>query len=250
MNPRFNFAQSCIISAGIVVFFPSFNHAAQFIEVRAEIESTSWMSERIQNRRTHTTRCIVGTNLWFFEGNFLGNATRRYWFTGTNMVEETVITSRLPDRNVGGPVVIISEIGERSVRVHTAFAYEPLGGFAYVSWMAFCSGTFLKSAGREILLPFGVRPRLPRVSDKTSVFEDGLGLPKRFELYGTNQQKLCEYTVQQSTNFLGWNLPLSFELVQYREDNSQPRVQAVGKVTLVRSASAPMLPPEVLEQVR
>jgi hypothetical protein len=250
MNSRFNFAPRRIISAGIVMLFPLLNHAAQFIEVRAEIESTSWMSERIQNRRTHTTRCIVGTNLWFFEGNFLGNATRRYWFTGTNMVEETVITSRLPDQHLGGPVVRRPEIGERSVRIHTAFAYEPLEGAAYVSWMAFCSGTFLKSAGREILLPFGVRTQRSRVSDKTSVFEDGLGLPKRFELYGTNQRKLCEYTVQQSTNFLGWDLPLSFELVQYREDNGAPRVQAVGKATLVRHASPPMLPPEVLEQVR
>jgi len=250
MNSQFNFAPSCLISAGIVMFFPSLNHAAQFIEVRAEIESTSWMSERVQNRRTHTTRCIVGTNLWFFEGNFLGNATRRYWFTGTNMVEETVITSRLTDHNVGVPVGRTPEIGERFVRIHTAFAYEPLEGFAYVSWMAFCSGTFLKSAGREILLPFGVRPRLPRASDKTSIFEDGLGLPKRFELYGTNQQKLCDYTVQESTNFLGWNLPLSFELVQYREENREPRVKVVGKAISVGLASAPILPPEVLEQVR
>ncbi len=229
MNPRFDFAPRCIISAGIVLFLPLVNHAAQFIEVRAEFESTSWISEQVQSRRTCTTRFIVGTNLWFFEGNFLGNATRRYWFTGTNMVEETVITSRSPNQNVSVPIAGTYEVGDRFVRIHSAFAYEPLEGFAYVSWMVFCSGTFLKSSGREILLPFGVRPQLPRMSDQTSVFEDGLGLPKRFELYGTNRQKLCDYTVQQSTNFLGWNLPLSFELVQDPGRKQQTRSAGFGQ---------------------
>ena len=116
--------------------------------------------------------------------------------------------------------------------------------------MLFCSGSFLKSSGREIALPFQIRTRLQPKSDKTSVFEDGLGLPRNFELYGTDKQTLCDYTVQQSTNFLGWNFPLSLKLVQYREDNREPWVQALGKVLLLRTANEPVLPPEVLHHRR
>jgi hypothetical protein len=248
MNPRFKFAPSCIISAGIALLLPSLNHAAQFVEVHAEIETTSWSSEKIRGRTPYTTQFIVGTNLWFFEGNFLRNATCRFWFTGTNLVEETFITSRSPDQgNAGGLVTVTPEIGERSVRVHTPYS-TGIHHVAYVSWMAFCSGTFLKSSGREIILPFHV-PSL-HLSDKTTVFKDGLGLPKQFELYSPNQQKLCEYTVQESTNVLGWNFPLSFKLVQYREENIQAKIHAVGKVTLIRPASAPVLPLRILEQTR
>jgi hypothetical protein len=250
MNPRFNFAPNVVISAGIVMLLPWLSHAAQFIEVHADIEVTSWSSEKIRSRTPYTTQFIVGTNLWFFEGNFLGHATRRFWFTGTNLVEETIITSRSAERqNIGSPIAITQEIGERSVRIHTPYS-TGIHDVAYVSWMAFCSGTFLKSAGREIILPFHVRESLPRLSDKTAVFEDGFRLPRQFELYGPHQQKLCEYTVQESTNVLGWNLPLSFKLVQYREDNIQGKIQAVGNVSLIRSSRAPVLPTRVLEPTR
>ena len=58
--------------------------AGQFVEVIAEIEGTFWPEQGATSRRTFSTRCVIGTNIWMLEGDFQRNATRTYWFSCVN----------------------------------------------------------------------------------------------------------------------------------------------------------------------
>jgi hypothetical protein len=49
--------------------------------------------------------------------------------------------------------------------------------------MAFCSGSFLKSEGRRIQLPFPTQIKEADCSDTTSFFNDELESAQRLEVY-------------------------------------------------------------------
>src|SRR5687767_8679382 len=85
--------------------------AEQFVELRTEIEVEDWSywfwrdPENLKRKeiapsifRTSMAtgfaiRCVVGTNSWLMEGPFASNSKVAYWFTGTNIVRRSEITS-------------------------------------------------------------------------------------------------------------------------------------------------------------
>lgn len=141
-------------------------------------------------------------------------------------------------------------------------------------WLAFCSGDYLRGPGRLIPDPgytiqhndiaFGYR-------DKTRQFHDELGLPESLELFSDTKlirksprdtriirntdprdiQHMVHpstlnadglladrYTVENYTNFLGWNIPLEFTEVSYLPLDAAKRERVPvswvrGKVTSI-----------------
>jgi hypothetical protein len=84
--------------------------AAQFVELTAEMELNDWdywfFTDRIGQypgqagipsifNERQTRRCVVGTNTWMIETDFPTYKVTR-WFTGSNIIEYTVITKETP----------------------------------------------------------------------------------------------------------------------------------------------------------
>jgi hypothetical protein len=90
---------------------------------------------------------------------------------------------------------------------------------ARIGWLAFCSSPCLKSDARNIFPPSDLWKELVSAStfnDRMTQFNDALGLPKTINLSTTNNQQVMQYRVTSSTNILDWELPLEFQLIQYR----------------------------------
>ena len=232
---------------------------AQFVEVSVQIEETFWplssSGQQTERRRKDTARCVFGTNLWLIEGEFTLNARQTWWCTGTNIIKHTVITKELPERpEVGNVPTLAGRVPRLGVRFTTVYGpsdERPLGGIAHVTWLAFCSGSFLKSEGRRILPPFPVETRENEYSDKAQLFDDARGLPKRIEIYGHDKKLVCTYEVQQSTNFAGWTVPVRFEVTRYSPSGGgpvKPDWQGSARVTSIQKATQPLVPPEVITQ--
>jgi hypothetical protein len=214
--------------------------SAQFADLKAEVEVADWRSNGF-NTWTTAVHCVVGTNCWQIDGSFSKNANITYWFTGTNLLEESVVTKdvsddlnrelrrELKDLDASDlPNLTAPAIGTSNSRVyesrdgnpgHTVRQLDLMTMPARVSWLAFCSGPYLKREGRRLYPPSDLWKELvctDHFVDKTITFEDTLGLPNRIDLYTTNAQELVlQYRVTSSTNFNDWEFPLSFELVQY-----------------------------------
>jgi hypothetical protein len=235
-------AYTQILVFGSLAALPFNSKAGQFVEITAEIRGTNWYGFAGRNYNSNV-RCVVGTNRWYMAedttSSNLGGYRLEYLFTGSNILERFLFKdkSRMQDRTTnvydlpnGGPV-----------------GPDPVG----VGWLAFCSGPYLKQAGRVIPLPardlFLTVPDL----DKTAVFDDGLGLPKSMELYTTNGQRVCQYQVLESTNFLGWTFPSRFKLTE-SGPRGTPFTQSswygldlvlFGELMSIRAATAPHLTP-------
>jgi hypothetical protein len=172
--------------------------------------------------------------MWLMEGNFSRNARVTYRFTGTKIIEDSVITDPIPQEflervkqpgmiHLGSPA-----IGSRNTRMvesadgnpgRTVRQQDQLSMVPRIAWLAFCSGPCLRREGRTIFPPSSLWKELVSASsfkDRTVVFDDPLGLPKVMELFTTDRQPVMQYRVVNSTNILGWDLPLEFYLVQYR----------------------------------
>lgn len=229
---------------------------AQYVEVSAQIEGTSWpyspLGEKTEHRRSYTTRCIFGTNLWCIEDDFPLNAKETWWSTGTNIIKYTLITKELPQpgkerQTIGalpGPPL---HNGDRFTRFYGPSSPQPLTGTANLTWLAFCSGPFLKAEGRRLAPPFG---RDRSASDRTQLLDEALGLPKGVEIYSPEKELVCVYEVRQSTNFLGWTIPLQFEFTQYRargHESPSPWFHALATVTSIQRGTEPQVPSEVME---
>jgi hypothetical protein len=223
---------------------------AQYVEVSARIEGTSWpyspSGEKTEHRRSYTTRCIFGTNLWCIEDDFPLNAKRTWWCTGTNIIGDTLITKDTPERAVPDPLGPPPRLGERHTAVYGPTSSQPLDGTANLTWLAFCSGAFLKVEGRRLTPPFPA----PSASDHTQLLDGPPGLPKRVEIYSPEKELVCVYEVRQSTNFLAWTIPLQFEFTQYRargHESPSPAFHAVATVTSIQRGTEPRVPPDVME---
>jgi len=213
-------------------------------------------------------RCVVGTNSWKMEGRFSKNANVTYWFTGTNIIERSVITAELPDADVkrmskvGRVAVTSPAVGSahtttnesedgnpgRPVRVvdvmHTA---------EKVCWLAFCSAPAVKTNNSRIALPSDLWKQYVPVSAKftndIARFEDGLGLPTGIAICTGSGELVMQYQVHRSTNVLGWNFPLEFYLVQYKPLRSRGTnswevlLTAKGRVTGIGPALELQIPP-------
>jgi hypothetical protein len=206
----------------------------QFVDLNTEIEVSDWNRKSVETWTT-AIHCIVGTNSWQMDGDFSRNARVTYRFTGTNLVEETIITKPLPEdflrrmnQQPRMPFAMAPEIGTRYTNVFESVDGNPgrtvrqadrLTMVARIGWLAFCSSPCLKSEARNIFPPGDLWKELVSAltfKDRTTLFNDALGLPKTMDLSTTNNQQVMQYRVISSTNILGWELPLEFQLVQYR----------------------------------
>ena len=261
---------------------------AQFVEVFANVDQTSWLpdsSGRLVERRTsYTIRSIIGTNRWWFEASPSANNGRSsWWYTGTNTVHLFEVTKPVdpPLTQFGGPRSSQQRIGDRWATIHPASEQPNLVGIENLAWLAFCSGPGLKTGAWHASPPSLISATNPHLPNKTELFDDALGLPKRVELYSWDKALLCLYEVRQSTNISGWSVPLQFQLTDYGvyayeiqqrsnffagttprqlrlsatidaasdDQTPKPGSRLSGIVTSVRLGTGPQVPPEVITNV-
>jgi len=233
--------------------------AARFVELTAEVETISWPGDEDSDGRPREARnrwivrCVVGTNSWLIDPGF-ADRKETWCFTGTNIIHRYVQTrypskdQELYQRNHPEQIGIIGRQSTKVVEFSDGYPgkidllWKPGADDLWsppivrVAWLAFCSGSYLKRDGRTIPLPSVPFTRPFPYSDKTASFADGFGLPRSVELFATNTQQVLRYQVQQSTNVLGWNFPLKFELVQYRPARTtgwESHSKTSGQVTAI-----------------
>ena len=260
--------------------FQSRCEAPQVVELTAEIEVNNWdywfledkgsLPKTDGERRSiftkfATVHCVVGTNAWLMEGDFYRNSKARRWFTGTNIIEQSVITQELPEAEtkrlsqISKFVITSPGVGHQSTRTYQTADGNPgrparvidlMDLRGRICWLAFCSGSALKREGRQLFPPDDLWKELLSAPagfmDKTTVFKDGLDLPRSLELFTPKDQLIFQYQVRQSTNVLGWNFPLEFYGVQYRPVGTNGWVVQLtvkGKVTTIGVGTEAKIPP-------
>jgi hypothetical protein len=229
----------------------------QFVEVTCKLEEShrplNALDPETEVKKVYESRCIFGTNLWMIEGEFSSNAKQTWWCTGTNIIEETVMTKDSPERKPGavGIPFIPHHVGDRFTTIHGHSESRPLEGMAQLNWLAFCSGAFLKAEGRRLQAPFRTAMRQDSFFDRTQVFKDTLSLPELIEIRRYDKNVVCYYEVKQSTNYAGWTIPTQFDFRQYRfhdEDATDLDLRVLGTVTSIRKTTEPVVPAEVMKQ--
>ncbi len=264
----------CAVVAGLVL--PLLCGAAQFVEIKAEVEADDWnywfFTDKLHTHPGEGTprsiinaprsvRLVVGTNSWMLETSF-GNGISTDWFTGTNFIEHSLVTNKLdlhhPLLSSAEPGAQVSQVLEsvdgnpgRPVRVADLMTFDAAGRFC---WLALCSGPALKREERKINPPSDLWKEVGPFewSDRTEIFKDGLGLPESVDLVSDNGQAVFQYQTRQTTNVLGWTFPLEFYGVQYvpsRTNGWRVHVTFKGKVTAIGAGTEPQIPVEVRKAV-
>lgn len=248
---------------GLHLLSPMFCGGAQFVDLTVELEINQWsywlLQDRYQNGResifkTDTVHCVIGTNTWLMEGDFVQNAFTQIWFTGTNIIEETVITQGPPEAELKQPRPPLGTKMSKTYYTADGNPGRPIRERDLmklrenICWLGLCSGSALQRAGRQLFPPSvlwkSVVSAPAGFTDKTTVFEDGLGLPRSIELFTPEQRRIFQYQVRQTTNINGWEIPLEFYGIQYRpaETNSwELHLTFKGKVTAIGVGSEPKL---------
>jgi hypothetical protein len=278
-----------LLGLALVIFFasPLPNKAAQFVQLTTEIQMCDWDYQFFYDRdpRHHENagapsiftenairRCVIGESAWMVESTH-PTFTETFWFTGTNIIAHTVITraaSAETAENLSKVTKLaagVPPVGHRYTRIHESADGNPgrpggvadLMGFnlsSRICWLAFCSAPALKHEGRRIFPPSDLWKESSLFysgwSDSTKVFQDALSLPSSIDLVSTNGQPIFQYQVRQSTNILGWQIPLEYYGVQYLPTGSNRwklHLTFKGKVTSIALATAPEIPSEVMEAV-
>ncbi len=178
-----------------VWLLPNQHAAAQWVEISADIEITSYRggdAKAAANAipRTISEVCTVGANEWRIENNHVRGGEEKWCFDGTNVYNSVRITQPLPAETRGniattaGPALVPFETANRNltIRIWESRDGNPLGDAGVnLPWLAFCSGPALQREGRLIPLPCEIlRHCYDRYaySDKTVTFTDGFGLPE------------------------------------------------------------------------
>ena len=253
--------------------------AAQFVDLTVQIEINDWDYWFLEDKRSlanttsdersiftkaATVHCVIGADRWLMEGDFFRNSTARRWFTGTNIIEESVITQGLPEAEIKRLSQISKfamaspPVGQKSTRIYETGDGNPgrpvrvsdlMDLRGRICWLALCSGPALKREGRQLFPPSDLWKELLSAPagfpDKTAVFDDGLGLPRSIELFTPQQRRIFQYQVRQTTNVLGWEFPLEFYGVQYRPAQTngwELQLTFKGKVTAIGVGSEPQVP--------
>lgn len=254
---------------------PTFCGAAQFVDLTVQMEINQWAHWLLQDQRsrsgresifnkTATVHCVIGTNTWLMEGDFYRNSFTKLWFTGTNIIEETLITQETSQAEmerfskISTIAMASPPVGQKTTRTYATADGNPgrpvrvqdlmrLRG--NICWLALCSGSALKREGRQLFPPSDIWKELVSApagfTDKTKVFDDGLGLPRSIELFTPEQRRIFQYQVRQTTNYIGWEIPLEFYGIQYRpvETNGwELDLTFKGKVTAIGVGSEPQPP--------
>jgi hypothetical protein len=264
----------------LCLLFQSRSEAAQFVELTAEIEINDWDYWFLEDKgslpkttgearsiftKAAVVHCVIGTNTWLMEGDFYRNSKARRWFTGTNIIEHSAITQELPEAEtkrlsqISKFAFSTPLVGHQSTRTYQTADGNPgrpvrvidlMDLRGRICWLAFCSGSAIKRDGHQLFPPSDLWKELLSAPagfmDKTTVFEDGLDLPRSVELFTPKDQLIFQYQVRQSTNVLGWNFPLEFYGVQYRPVRTNGWVVQLtvkGKVTAIGVGVEPKVPP-------
>jgi len=259
--------------------------AQRYVELSAELEimsietrrrSASLPAETISSRTNHRSIsfvCIVSTNMWELEGNFIKGTKVKWAFDGTNVCNSLQVIKHSDEGLTTAsneflrPFTAPSGWGKSNITINIGMT---LGGYpeaeagVNIPWLAFCSGTYLKRPGRLIPFPAAIIGHAPDVfaySDRTEPFADELGLPRKIEFYTSSslyeasarefwpdikdvpRQSLPDgslkfhYEVTQATNFLGWHLPLRFEFGQdipNTDNGYSSKIIGHGWVSMIR----------------
>jgi hypothetical protein len=245
---------------------PAWQVEAQFIEVTAQIQSIRWLPSETASG-VSTVQCVFGKDSWQIreESPRYGKSTYTNWFTGKHLIERSSLAppvELIPNSPPPTWMEVTNIVASLDGNPSTPRGSEDLmSEEARMAWLAFCSGSYLKREGRQILptrfsWKFEIWPSF--ALDRTVVFEDALGLPRLVDLATTNGQPVFQYRVSESTNLLGWEFPLEFQIVQYRPQywqRSAPyfRTNAwvvdwtlTGKVTAFAVGTEPQIPPELM----
>jgi hypothetical protein len=265
------------------LLFPLLCSAAQFVDLTVQMEINDWDYWLFEDRRSPagttggrgsiftkaaTVHCVIGANTWLMEGNFYRNSTARRWFTGTNIIEQSVITQELPEgemkrlAQVSKLAMSSPPVGQKTRRIYDTGDGNPgrpvrvsdlMDLRGRICWLALCSGSVLQRQGRQLFPPSDLWKELLSApggfSDKTTVFDDGLGLPRSIELFAPEQRCIFQYQVRQTTNIVGWEIPLEFYGVQYRPARTngwELQMTFKGKVSAIGVCSE-LKPPEMKE---
>jgi hypothetical protein len=243
--------------------------AGQFVEVNVEFESLdlgNFIFQRPEklalsahNPSFHdlgAIRCVFGTNTWFLEKHEESHIESD-WFNTTNIVQHIVVTKNASPES--------PPVGTKITWIHDSIDGNPgqpprvadvLGPYQKICWLAFCTGSFLKLEGRHIppasdlWKEYFTEDFFP---DRTTVFDDSLGLPRSVAIMGETNQPLFVYQVNASTNFMGWNLPMEFSVAQYCRFGTngwQMIYEVNGKVVSVKPGMQPDVPTEVFKYVQ
>src|SRR5688572_8078763 len=217
------------LTVALHVFVSMGSNAAQFVDLTVQLEINQWSYWLLQDQRsrdgrdsifkTDTVHCVIGTNTWLMEGDFVQNAFTQIWFTGTNIVEETVITQEPSEAELKQPHVIkfgltnYPPVGTKMTKTHYTVDGNPgrpiresdlLPMRGTICWLALCSGPALQREDRQLFPPSVLWKHVVSApagfTDKTAVFEDGLGLPRSVELFTPEQRRIFQYQVRQTTN--------------------------------------------------
>jgi hypothetical protein len=256
---------TALLVLGSLVLLPAPVEAGQYVEIKAEVSIVGWhfkdaIGRLIETSNSFHTQCIVWTNTWWIEHDHSRNAKTTFWFIGTNILKRTIITKDLSkekaENELPSPMLgTIPPVGTRYMTRYNSLDGIPVDDLGdNLPWLAFCSGIYLKLQGREVPMPgANIRREAFDYRDKTTVFKDNFGLPKSIEFLTAANQLKGQYQVQRSTNFMGWNFPLEFTLIRYRQDDGGKWVKhmaATGKVTSIREANKPEVPEEDLKELQ
>lgn len=206
---------------------------AQYVALTARIETVLWEPDEIRTW-DHTVRCVVGTNTWFLIEPG-GDTQKHAWsFDATNLISQTLVTgypSRDPalyERNHPEAKGTIGRRFTNTVAFPDRSPFRPArqADVAWaldtkISWLAFCSGSLLRSEGRRLYPVSDLWKQMIAIppagfSERCTVFEEPPGLPNHLVLSTTNAQPVFQYSVRLSTNILGRTFPLEFHLAQYQ----------------------------------
>lgn len=239
--------------------------AQPYVEVSLEMKVLA-TSPAFSNSTPRIIRatCVTGPDAWWMENDFIHGAKTYQWF--------------------GDRTNVYNKLGS-TVSVWPSADGQPLGNVSEnITWLAFCSGDYLKQPGRLIALPAeNLRHTRGRYAytDQTTTFGDQLGLPKTVDLYASKslfqkseddfdreyafgerwsevkKQALTKveegkltfhYEVTASTNFLGQTYPTEFKFSQSPrsyEQNGDWTWTGSGKVTSIRKTEKPTAPTRV-----
>lgn len=255
---------------------------AQYVELTARLETLNWSNDGVTQGEPWEVHCVVGTNSWRMDGEFLEFAKSTAWFTGSNIIvsddlsKPVVQNQRLADYTDGAGrfLQVATSSGQRWTRILQSVDGNPsrparqldlLTMQGRIAWLAFCSGPCLKHKGHKLYPPRDLWKEVVSApagfSERTVVFQDGLGLPKSVRLETPRHFPILQYGVVSSTNVCGWEFPREFYLAQYRPGISWDSGQigpggwevdfiVRGRVIAIGAGTKPEISPEVIVDLR
>jgi len=263
---------------------------AQFVEISSELELIALRTSETNTLATAKPRiissvCVTGHNCWRIEDDGVQGGINKVFFDGTNVFQSIQVTQMPSEelqqtlKQTKGPALVPFDTAKSNLTINIWPSTDghPLSHETFnITWLAFCSGSYLRRDGRLIPLPCEWLRHTPdryAYTDRTEVFSDAAGLPRSIDLFMSRAHYLASvedfyhgwgtrylpwmrtkmtnivegaltfhYTVTATTNFEGSTYPLRFEFFQKGRDFLQNEgwfKQGVGRLKSIRRAEAP-----------